>query len=237
MPTIETAAGPARYVVAGSGPPVVFLHGLDGSWRWWRPTLRALAPRYRCYALDFVGFARWREAGRVPLARAPTFVLAWLDALGLDWAHVAAHSLGGYTALALAAAHPERVGRLALVAPAALPVRLGETLRPRLIPATVAPRFLPILARDSLRTGPPRLLRTLRELLAAEPLPLEAVRAPTLILWGARDPLLPPAHGRELARRLPGARLRLLPDAGHVPMYESPAACNATLIRFLSEAS
>jgi pimeloyl-ACP methyl ester carboxylesterase len=173
----------------------------------------------------------------VPLARTPEYVLAWLDALGLDWAHVAAHSLGGYTALALAAAHPAQVGRLALVAPAALPVRLGETMRPGLIPATVAPRFLPVLARDSLRTGPRRLLRTLRELLAAEPLPLEAVRAPTLILWGARDPLLPPAHGRELARRLPDARLCLLPDAGHIPMYESPAACHAALIRFLSEAS
>ena len=216
------------------GRPASITH--SRSWRWWRPTLRALAPRYRCYALDFVDFARWREAGRVPLARAPEFVLAWLDALGLDWAHVAAHSLGGYTALALAAAHPTRVGRLALVAPAALPVRLRE-IHPRLIPATVAPPFMPVLARDSLRTGPSRLLRTLRELLAAEPLPLEAVRAPTLILWGARDPLLPPAHGRELARRLPDARLRLLPDAGHVPMYESPAACNAALIRFLTQAS
>src|SRR5215218_10474703 len=145
---VDTAAGRAHYLAVGQGPPVALLHGLDGSARWWTPTIRALAPHYRCYALDFVRFDRWRERGRVPLPRAAAFVAAWLEALGLDRAHLLAHSMGAYPALALAAERPELLGRLVLVAPAigaGLPSSPREVARWLSFPGAVAPRFAPVL--------------------------------------------------------------------------------------------
>jgi pimeloyl-ACP methyl ester carboxylesterase len=235
--TIETAEGTALYLAVGSGPPVILLHGLDGSSRWWTPTLRALAPHFRCYALEFVRFDRWRERARVALPRAGTFVAAWLTALGLDRAHIIAHSMGGYAACQLAITQPELVDRLVLVAPAILGAR--SLLAPqiaRLGPFawTVTPAFLPILVGDSLRTGPLRWLRSAAELRRAELLPLERIAAPTLLIWGTHDPLVPAGDGPRVRERIAGSRLLTLPGARHVPMYERAAECNGAIERFLA---
>ena len=237
--SVETEAGRAQYVVAGSGPPVVMLHGLDGSSRWWSPTIRALAPHYRCYALEFVTFDRWRERGRVPLPRSGAFVAAWLEALGLDWAHAVAHSMGAYAALSLALERPQRVGRLVLIAPAVLSLRqvslqaLRETGRMLPFLGSIAPGFLPVLVTDSLRTGPARWLRSAHELRHAPAPRLDAVRAPTLLIWGTRDPLVPPSNGPLLQSQIPGSRLLKVRGARHVPMYERPRECGDAILRFL----
>lgn len=235
--TVETAEGWAQYVVAGSGPPVVLLHGLDGSARWWTPTIRALAPRYRCYALNFVAFDRWREQGRVPLARMERFVLAWLEALGLDWAHIVAHSMGAHAALGLSARWPERLGRLVLVAPAVLSAGrrpwLSEAGRLAPFIFSAAPAFLPVLFVDSLRTGPVRWLRAARELRTASTPEFTGVGVPTLLVWGTDDPLVPFAGAPLVQEQLPGSRLVAIDGARHVPMYERPAQCNDAIMRFL----
>jgi pimeloyl-ACP methyl ester carboxylesterase len=233
---IATAEGEARFVTVGSGPPVILLHGLDGSWRWWTPTLRRLAPHFRCFALDFSPFDRWRERSRVGLARAATFVAAWLDALGLDRVQLLAHSMGGYSACQFAIAHPERVERLVLVAPAILETRglVGPHAGHLHARAwTLAPNFLPILIGDSFRTGPLGFLRSAAELRAATALPLEQIAAPTLLIWGDRDPLVPMRRGERVQRQIANSRLLILPGARHVPMYERPDACNGAIERFL----
>lgn len=235
---IATEAGLARYVEVGDGPPVVLLHGLDGSSRWWAPTLTALATRFRCLALEFVSFDRWRERGRVALPQSGAFVAAWLAALGIARADLVGHSMGGYTACQLAIDHPALVGRLALVAPAVATLS-GDSLRDlvRFAPflGSIAPGFAPTLLTDTLRTGPLRWLRSTVELARAAPLELERIAAPTLLLWGEYDPLVPSANAAPLLARIPGARLTVLPAARHVPMYEAPVACNAALAEFLGE--
>jgi pimeloyl-ACP methyl ester carboxylesterase len=210
------------------------LHGLDGSSRWWAPTIEVLSRHFRCYALEFV--VGWREDGRVALPHASAFVTAWMTALGLDWAHLVAHSMGGYSACDIAITQPERVDRLVLVAPAVAPphwMQAGNASRLRPGVFGLAPTFLPVLIADTFRTGPWRWLRSAAELRAASPLQVEAITAPTLLIWGTRDPLVPAAEGPPLCRRIPGARLLTLPRAHHVPMYESPAACNDAILRFL----
>ncbi len=234
---IATAEGEASYVTIGAGPPVILLHGLDGSWRWWRPTLRRLTAHFRCFALDFTPFDRWRERSRVGLTRAAAFVAAWLDALGLDRVHLLAHSMGGYSACQLAIAQPERIVRLVLVAPAVLETRSlvgphAGQLRARAW--TVAPNFLPVLMGDSFRTGPLGWLRSATELRAATALPLDQIATPTLLIWGDRDPLVPVGRGARVQRQIAGSRLLVLPGARHVPMYERPDACNGAIERFLN---
>lgn len=235
---VETAAGPAQYIAVGSGPPVVLLHGLDGSSRWWASTLEALASRFRCLALEFVRFDRWRERGRVSLPRSGDFVAAWLAALGIAQADIVGHSMGGYTACQLAIDHPALVGRLALIAPAIFPLSdLSPRELVRFAPfvGSIAPGFVATLVADSFRTGPLRWLRSTVELAGAPPLALERIAAPTLLLWGQHDPLVPLRHSQAIAARIPNARLVVLPTARHVPMYEAPIACNAALGEFLGD--
>jgi pimeloyl-ACP methyl ester carboxylesterase len=234
---IETSLGTAQYIEVGSGPPVVFLHGLDGSSRWWASTLVALAGQFRCLALEFVRFDRWREQARVPLPRTSAFVAAWLAALGIDRADFIGHSMGGYTASQVAIEYPALVGKLALIAPAVLPLSIAYLRNlARLAPfiGTLAPGFAPILLFDSLRTGPLRWLRSTLELTRAQPLPLEQIVAPTLLLWGQNDPLIPSTNGPLVRDRIPGARLIVLPRSRHVPMFEAPVACNTALSDFLT---
>lgn len=236
--TVETAAGSAQYIEVGDGPPVVMLHGLDGSSRWWEPTLVALSSRFRCLALEFVRFDQWRERGRVALPRSSAFVAAWLAALGIERADVIGHSMGGYSACRVAIEYPELVRRLALVAPAVLPLPERSLLElARFVPfiGSVAPGFAPTLVADSLRTGPLRWLRSTLELTQAEPLQLEQIAAPTLLLWGEQDPLVPLADAEIVRSRIPNARLIVVPKSRHVPMFESPVACNAAISDFLAE--
>ena len=236
--TVETAAGTARYVEVGSGPPVVLLHGLDGSSRWWAPTLEALASQFRCLALEFVPFDHWRERARVPLPRAGEFVAAWLAALGIARADLIGHSMGAYAACQVAIERPALVGRLALIAPAIVPLPGATVLDlARFVPfiGSVTPGFAPILLADSLRTGPLRWLRSTLELTQAPPLPLERIAAPTLLLWGEHDPLVPVEDGEIVRARIPNARLVVLPKSRHVPMFEAPVACNAALADFLAD--
>jgi pimeloyl-ACP methyl ester carboxylesterase len=98
----------------------------------------------------------------------------------------------------------------------------------------IAARFVSVLAYDALRAGPWTTWRRTRELLAAtDRAHLSKIAAPTLLLWGEHDPLVPPAIGRVLREEIPDARLLVLPGAGHVPMYERPAALNDAVLRFL----
>jgi pimeloyl-ACP methyl ester carboxylesterase len=116
---VETAAGEISTMQAGSGPPVVMLHGLGATKASFLPTVAALAERHRAIAIDLPGFGDSVKPLRAPY-HAPYFagaVVALLDALGLERADVVGNSMGGRVAIELGLRHPERVRRLALLAP------------------------------------------------------------------------------------------------------------------------
>jgi pimeloyl-ACP methyl ester carboxylesterase len=226
-----------RYRVAGAGPPAVLVHGLAGSWRWWVPVVDALAASLRVHLLDLPGFGSAR--GRpFSLATAPEHVRAAVAAMGLERPHLVGHSLGGAVCARTAALWPEAVDRLVLAAPAGL---LERRRFPRyVLPLAAAaryagPRFLPTLLGDAVRAGPRTLSRAGRELLRDESLEdeLGAVAAPTLLVWGARDPVVPPAAAERYLRALPDARLVVVPGSGHLPMVEQPDAFARAVLAFL----
>ncbi len=116
---IGTAAGEISTMQAGSGPPVVMLHGLGATKASFLPTVAALADHHRAIAIDLPGFGDSVKPLRAPY-HAPYFagaVVALLDALGLERADVVGNSMGGRVAIELGLRHPERVRRLALLAP------------------------------------------------------------------------------------------------------------------------
>ena len=118
--TVRTRDGRISTLSAGSGDPVVCLHGLGGTKASFLPTTAALAEDYRVIAMDLPGFG---ESGK-PLRAAydaPFFansVIALLDELGIERAHLIGNSMGGRVAIELGLLHPERVNRLAMLSPA-----------------------------------------------------------------------------------------------------------------------
>ncbi len=230
---------PVRYEVAGRGDPVVLVHGLSGSTRWWARNVPSLAEHYRVYLVNLPGFGALRFSGpRFVLAEATSWLLAWMEAVGLESAHLVGHSMGGYLCLKVAARRPEAVRRLVLVDPAGMPshrTMLGH-LGPLLLSARYArPTFLPVLVRDALYAGPFTLLRAARDLLAEDVRgDLRRVGAPTLLVWGERDPLIPPSVGDVMRAEIPASRLLVIEGAGHNPMFDRPKDFNGALLAFLA---
>ncbi len=230
---------PVRYEVAGEGDAVVLVHGLSGSTRWWNRNVSDLAEHYRVYLVNLPGFGTLRRSGpRFVLAEATSWLLDWMEAVGLGRAHLVGHSMGGYLSLRLAARRPEAVGRLVLVDPAGMPshrTMLGH-LGPLLLSARYGrPAFLPVLVRDALHAGPLTLLRTARDLLAEDVRDdLQRVKAPTLLVWGESDPLIPPSIGDVMRAEIPDSRLLVIERAGHNPMFDRPDDFNRALLAFLA---
>lgn len=228
--------------VAGAGPPVVLLHGLSGSTRWWSRNVGALARSFEVHTLDLVGFGQSKAARPFQLAAAAGVIAGWMDKAGLERAAVVGHSMGGLVAAELAADYPQRVERLALVA-AALPAvgldAFGALATPgelvRALPHLPF-SFLDLLLPDLLRAGLPTVVAALRELLATDiSAKLNVIAAPTLLVWGECDPLVPLRQAWQLARLVPCHELAIFKGAGHNPMWERPDSFNRLLVEFLSD--
>jgi pimeloyl-ACP methyl ester carboxylesterase len=210
--------------------PLVCLHGLAGSSRWWSavaPELRASGPVTLLDAPRRVGpdaLEGW-VAGRLATLEPP------VDLVG--------HSLGALTAVRLAAAQPELVRRLVLVAPPGLtprrsPLHLGLPLLSSLVQSR--PRLLGTLLVDAARTGPANIMRGGAHVARADVSDrLADVSAPTLLVWGARDRLVPVAAAELWLRGIRGSRIVVLPRAAHVPMLEAPAEFVAAVAAFREE--
>jgi pimeloyl-ACP methyl ester carboxylesterase len=227
------------YAVVGSGDPVVLVHGLAGSMRWWWRNVATLAERHTVYLVNLPGFGAFRRH-RLPfaLAEAGDWLGAWIEAADVGPCHIVAHSMGGHIAIRLATRKPALVRRLVLVAPAlvaghkrlrAYPLALIAAAR------AMAPSFLPILALDTLRAGPFTILSAARSLLAEDiRAELREIVAPTLLIWGERDALVSPSLGPLAQAEIADAHLLLLPGAGHVAQYDRPNQFNAATLAFLA---
>ena len=236
----EVGGRPVHYRVAGDGSPVVLVHGLSGSTRWWTPVLPALVERHRVYLVDLPGFGAMRRARmRFALADAAGWLLAWSRVVGLRRVDLVGHSMGAAIALRAAVQRPASVRRLALIAPAGLRTDrspAGHAVALLLALRETTPRFLPVLVRDAARAGPRTMLRAISDLLADDVRhELRRVAAPTLLVFGARDPLVPAALGQIYRAELPNAHLLVLDGAGHVPMFERSGDLGAALLDFLDD--
>jgi pimeloyl-ACP methyl ester carboxylesterase len=195
----------------------VLVHGLAGSSRWWRD----VESRLRDLELDPVD---------LPRSAALEELEEWLAERLAPRAHLVGHSLGGLLAARVAARRPELVERLVLIAPAGGGRRslIGHTLPLARTLAQVGPRFAPRLVHDALRAGPLGLWTGVRAALGADlRTELAAVRAPTLVVWGEHERLVPVVETDRIA---------VVPGAGHVPMVDRPDEVSRLLREFLAGA-
>ena len=228
-----------RYEVVGEGEPVVLVHGLSGSTLWWGRNVPMLAQTYRVYSVDLPGFGAMRSRHRsFVLNKAASWLLQWMEAVGLERVHLIGHSMGGAICLVLAAHHPERVGRLVLAAPALIS-RISKVqgyFLPLLTGARyMSPSFFGILFYDALRAGPLTLIRTTRDLIAQDTHEdMKQVKAPTLLIWGDHDTLVPVEIGPIVCDEIAGSHLSILKGAGHVCMFDRATEFNHLVKTFLS---
>jgi pimeloyl-ACP methyl ester carboxylesterase len=229
-----------RYAEAGEGAPLVHLHGAGGLRL--SPAHDLLARQFRVIAFEMPGFGQSPENTRTQTmpAMAATMALA-LDALGLDSCNLWGTSFGGKTALCLAAAFPERFDALVLESPAAIrppggappqgtPEQMARALygHPERMPAFPLPD--PAIATKT-RAIVMRLLSSGGD--AETKAQMLRVAAPTLVLFGTLDHVIPPEMGRVYRELVPNCHLVLVYDAGHLIGAERPEAFADVVADFL----
>lgn len=246
-------------VAEGSGEPVVFLHGWGATWKFWRPAMAALSPRYRCIAVDWPGF------GESDKPDAP-YTIEWyagllggiLDALGVPAAALVGHSMGGAAAATFALARPERVRKLVLVNAlvqgptafsrlkrfACLPVvrslvwilahvRWIRRLSARIFTFHVA--LDPEYVDDAMRGTYDSMFRSIASMRATDLAPrLGEFRMPVQVINTDKDGIFLPTQRELQCSLVRGADVSILPDTGHCPMVERPEAFSAHLLAFLA---
>ncbi|NEM04612.1 3-oxoadipate enol-lactonase [Geodermatophilus normandii] len=239
--------------------PVVLLSNSLGATRgMWDPQVPALAERYRVVTYDTRGHGDSpAPAGPYTVDDLVDDVVALLDRLGARTAHVAGLSLGGMTAMRLAAREPARVDRLVLLATSAKPdpqgfldravqARSGGT-------APLAPTIVSRWLTPAYAAGHPDLVARLEAMIAGADdegyascceavghfdarEDLARISARTLVVSGAEDPALPPPHQQLIADGIPGATLVSISPGAHLPNLERPLEVTGALLAHLDAA-
>lgn len=249
--------------VAGEGPPLLMIPGLGASRRVYAPLLPLLSGRVRAVVFDPRGTGESGVTpGPYTMAQLAGDAAAVLDAAGLEAAAVWGASMGGMVAQHLALLHPERVSRLVLACtgcggrhavaptPAVAAAVQGRGAR---TPGEAYRLACTVLYSEDWQAAHPDVID--REVAERERHPvrggvfaaqqaavrghdtfdaLPRISAPTLVVHGTADAVVPAENGRILAARIPGARLRLLPGRGHLFFHEAPEESAAAVLEFLA---
>jgi 2-succinyl-6-hydroxy-2,4-cyclohexadiene-1-carboxylate synthase len=252
--------------VAGAGEPLVLLHGFTGSAKSWDGLMAALKGKYRFVAVDIVGHGESDAPGDVDhyrMDQVTADIVAAVRLLGIERAAWLGYSMGGRTALSLAAAYPDAVEKLILVgASPGLATQVerearrtaDDALAQRIecegvpvftdywesIPLFESQRNLPEAQRTAIRMGrlansAVGLANSLRGMgTGVQPfVDVRTVTMPVLALAGSLDQKFTEI-GREMAAAMPCGRFETIAGAGHAAHFEQPAACAALIDEFLA---
>lgn len=262
MPTARNGNVELNYEVSGDGPPLLLIQGLGyGIWGWFRQ-MPDLEDDFTVIAFDNRGVGgSTKVTDPYTVEDMAADAVAVLDDAGVDRANVLGVSLGGVVAQVLAANHPDRVERLVLLAtthggPKAVPIPEetaalmadpGEGLTDEeRIRKVMPPAFRPgwteeheeefdRIVRRRLRHVPPWDAYAAQAAAGAQADTtklLGKIEAPTLILHGKADRVVPPENAELLTEKIPEAELRMHPRAGHLAMIEEPEWVNGHVREF-----
>jgi pimeloyl-ACP methyl ester carboxylesterase len=248
------------YDDVGTGLPVVFLHAFPLNRTMWDPQVGALVAECRCIAVDFRGLGESAPAPPYSMDRYADDIVGVLDALQIERAVVVGLSLGGYVAFALWRRHAGRVRAFVLADTRATADTIdGVERRRHLIElaesqgsTAVANMQIAGLVGRTTREKRPDIYDATHRMMAQAPAEgviggLEAMIArpdstatcatisvPTLLVVGDEDAITPPKEMKRLLEAIPGSRLEVLQQAGHLSSLERPAAFNTVVSEFLA---
>jgi pimeloyl-ACP methyl ester carboxylesterase len=243
--TIDVAGRPTVLLHGGDGPPFVYLHSALGESFRWLPFYQAWSRQFRVLVPTHPGFGKSGGFDQIDTVEDMAFhYVELLDALGLEEVCLGGVSLGGWIAAEVAVRWPERVKRLWIadapglwVEEEPLPdlfrvLQDRDALRRLLFhepDAAMATLVIQDAPDEQTMLNAYQAMTVLARLVWERPYDpklasrLHRVRCPTLLVWGAHDRLIPPAYGEAYRRHIAGAELKLIPDCGHLPMFEREA--------------
>jgi pimeloyl-ACP methyl ester carboxylesterase len=248
-----------HYLEAGAGAPVILLHGTGGEGARWMPQIVGLSSAYRIIAPDQIGFG----ASDKPMTTYHSgvfagFLAGLMKVIGVPKATLVGQSMGATVALDLAVHHPEMVERLVLVDGggfrAANPPPPNWHNRQIANAGTLAESreyLLKLYYNHDLVTDDLvelNLKQRLRSAYTIETMgnaidrgfggvteeEVRGIAVPTLLIWGAQDPLSPLANADKLAAAIAGSRKAVIDQAGHYPFLEHPDTFNRLVLEFLA---
>ena len=251
MPTLDRDGVKIHYDIAGSGPALILTHGYSSTGEMWAGQIAPLEPHFKVITWDMRGHGQSDYPADQAYSEEATVgdMAALLDAAGASNAVVGGLSLGGYMSLAFHLAHPERTRALLIIDTGpgykndqardgwnANALKRAERYEAEGLPDLSRASAEVRLARHRDATGLARAARgmlTQKTPRVIESLP--GVKVPAVVIVGANDtPFL--AASDYMAAKIPGASLAVIPDAGHSANIDQPAAFNAALMGFLTEA-
>jgi len=264
MTTPETRFIPGRPRLAvdvlGTGPLVVFMHGIGGNRTNWRDQLAAFAAHFTAAAWDARGYGKSEDyEGPLDFADFSGDLLRLIDHFRADRAHLVGLSMGGRIAMDFHERHPERIASLTLCDTRAGLGSMTDEQRREFIrlrqepllagkePGDIAPAVARTLVSPHAVAGSyERLVESMTQLHKESYLKsiatsvayrrevqLEKVKVPTHVVVGADDTLTPPSVSRDMAARIPDAKLTIIEQAGHLSNIEQPQRFNAAVLGFL----
>jgi pimeloyl-ACP methyl ester carboxylesterase len=254
---LALADGEIAFVERGGRSPLLLVHAFPLDHRMWAPQMDAFAPARRVVAPDLAGFGGSTVPGRASVEAHADDLAMLLDDLHIERAVVVGLSMGGYIALAMWRRHSRRLAGLVLADTRAgadtdearanrrtLASDVGErgadAAREAMLPGLLSPGAAPALREhvaEIIGGQAPAGITAALGAMAARPDAtgdLAAIEVPTLVLVGRRDTVTPPTEAEAIAQAIPGARLAIVPGAGHLANLEEPGAFNAALRGFLN---
>lgn len=255
---IHTQRKTIRYRQAGTGLPLVLLHAFPLDSALWQPQLSALSAHYRVIAPDLRGMGGSGpvDARPVSMDEMADDILLLIDQLGLQHVVLGGLSIGGYVALSFVLRFPERVSALILSNTRAGPdTAHGRAAREAMAQAvarngpqavidlsgekpygpecpTEVKEFVRAITRRQSRAGLIAAIHGMAQRPDRTPA-LPSILAPTLIIGGAHDTLIPSAEGLAMQHLISGSRFVDIPHAGHMSNIEQPEAFNQAIDAFL----
>ncbi|HTR13876.1 MAG TPA: acetoin dehydrogenase dihydrolipoyllysine-residue acetyltransferase subunit [Roseiarcus sp.] len=254
---VETPVGSIRYAKRGEGgDAVILVHGFGGDLDNWLFNIDALASRATVYALDLPGHGQSTktvpENGFIGLAKG---LLDFMDALGIERAHLIGHSMGGAISILAALEAPERVRSLTLIDSAGLGSEINADYLNAFVSASSRRELKPVVEQlfadpqlvsrqmledllkykridgveAALKSISAQFLADGRQQLALAP-KLAGFDKPILVVWGEDDRVIPAAHAKALEGR---AKLEVIPGAGHMAQMEKASRVNEVILTHL----
>jgi pimeloyl-ACP methyl ester carboxylesterase len=244
-------------------PALMLLHGFGSSLQAWDDWSLKLEQKYRVIRLDLPGFGLTGASPANDYSEEKDLAILtyFADKLGLEKFSVMGHSMGGKMAWSLAASQPERVQALVLMAPDGFPETKDIGTKPYEVPAImglikyVLPKYLvrksiePAFVQadalndalvnryfDMLRAPGVRgaILERSNQTIYTDPVPrLKAIKAPTLLIWGEQDQMIPSTNAQSYANVLSNSTTVLIPKLGHLLQEEQPEKGLTAVIQFL----
>ncbi len=253
--TINIDGLDVHYYTAGQGEPLVVIHGGGGDARTWWDNITELSKQYTIYAPDLPGYGGSQPLdGEYFIPELSEFLDKFAAKLGLESFNLVGHSLGGGIALDYALRSPHRVKKLVLVSSLCLGREIAFWVRLLSIPALVSSvgalsvavlkgmkwlimhmlnpaQIIMPLSPASMAVG--GSITTFRQQSLVLENRLSEIRVPTLLVWGAKDPIVPVRHAYAAAKVIPDCQVKVFESRGHNVHRDELKQFSNTLTGFL----